>query len=81
MGWQKFVKHIRMLYLGFIDLNRTVYTVTRNIRVPLNFMHLMSTYIKIVRLEAGKELFSIAAKRWFCGYKVKRHLLVAIENN
>ena len=24
VGWQKFVQYIRMLYLGFIDLNRTV---------------------------------------------------------
>ena len=24
MGWQKFVQYIRMLYFGFIDLNRTV---------------------------------------------------------
>ena len=37
VGWQRFVQYIRMLYLGFIDLNRTVLlNPTTNFRNRIN---------------------------------------------
>ena len=35
VGRQKFVQYIRMLYLGFIDLNRTVYPPETNLSIKV----------------------------------------------
>ena len=45
MGWQKFVQYIRMLYIGFIDVNRSVPTRTfdRNTKFWVLFVMMMKT--------------------------------------
>ena len=59
MGRQKFVQFIRIIYLGFIDLNRTVVGQSGNLLSKKNIFHMQSKPSEAYALVFG---FCIEAK-------------------